>query len=288
MSNSYNIRIASFSIIHGLLIFGSTLIFIILIITSCSVFYGSVVKEKDININRSSEFYKDENIEDNKNEFLVEKDTLNYLYERFKLLERHNEIVLSDLRQESNNIINKVNGWLGFWIAVLAILGGFIPLIAQYISSKKNKIEIEKIFKDIDIKIMSTELNLFVSSLMFNFDNAVTLNNEKRNKLIIFLKKDIYNTFDKIVNQIDKNKHSLSHNEKILLLNSLIQYSRLFDLYMFINLKKDRKSVAKIRDLIKEIVNDLLTINKDKDAYHILWKKLEELQILVANISIEE
>jgi len=34
---------------------------------------------------------------------------------------------LSDLRQESNNIINKHNGWLGFWIALLAIVMGILP-----------------------------------------------------------------------------------------------------------------------------------------------------------------
>lgn len=29
-------------------------------------------------------------------------------------IEYKNEIVISDLRQETNNIINKMNGWLGF------------------------------------------------------------------------------------------------------------------------------------------------------------------------------
>lgn len=39
---------------------------------------------------------------------------------------------LSDLRQESNNNINKYNGWLSFWIALLTIVLGVIPFMMSY------------------------------------------------------------------------------------------------------------------------------------------------------------
>lgn len=51
----------------------------------------------------------------------------------------HQENTLNDFRQETNNIINKLNGWFAFWIAILAILGGIIPLIIQYAQYKKSE-----------------------------------------------------------------------------------------------------------------------------------------------------
>lgn len=36
---------------------------------------------------------------------------------------------IDDARQETNNIINKVNGWISFWIAMLAFIGGLIPAL---------------------------------------------------------------------------------------------------------------------------------------------------------------
>lgn len=48
-----------------------------------------------------------------------------------QLLIRQNQLV-DDIRQETNNIINKMNGWLGFWMGVMAILGVFVPIALQF------------------------------------------------------------------------------------------------------------------------------------------------------------
>lgn len=46
---------------------------------------------------------------------------------------------LSDLRQESNNNINKYNGWLSFWIAFLTIVLGVIPFLMSYKANSYHK-----------------------------------------------------------------------------------------------------------------------------------------------------
>lgn len=46
--------------------------------------------------------------------------------------ETNYEHLLNDLRQESNNIINKWNAWFSFWIALLATLVGIVPVIIQF------------------------------------------------------------------------------------------------------------------------------------------------------------
>lgn len=45
---------------------------------------------------------------------------------------------LNDLRQESNNNINKWSAWLGFWISVFAVLMGVLPLVLQFHLSNRS------------------------------------------------------------------------------------------------------------------------------------------------------
>ena len=54
------------------------------------------------------------------------------------ILARQTELV-DDYRQETNNLINKMNGWLGFWIGIIAIIGVFFPLALQYKSGQEAK-----------------------------------------------------------------------------------------------------------------------------------------------------
>lgn len=102
---------------------------------------------------------------------------------------------IDDARQETNNIINKVNGWISFWIAMLAFVGGLIPaLIAvknaeegekklgqykedlQLLFDKQVKLIKEECFKDVSAwKVEEKELR--------QLQRKLTLENEK-NKII--------------------------------------------------------------------------------------------------------
>ena len=47
---------------------------------------------------------------------------------------------INDVRQETNNIINKINGWLSFWLAILALVGGVLPIVISWKQEQdKNK-----------------------------------------------------------------------------------------------------------------------------------------------------
>lgn len=50
---------------------------------------------------------------------------------------------LSDLRQESNNNINKYNGWLSFWVALITILLTLVPLYVNYKTERQYKQKID-------------------------------------------------------------------------------------------------------------------------------------------------
>lgn len=57
---------------------------------------------------------------------------------------------LSDLRQESNNNINKYNGWLSFWIALLTIVLTIFPLFFNLRIEAKHKEEMERMRVEIE------------------------------------------------------------------------------------------------------------------------------------------
>ena len=54
---------------------------------------------------------------------------------------------LADLRQETNNVIDKQNMWFSFWMGVLALVGALIPAVTQLKLSNEQKREIEELRK---------------------------------------------------------------------------------------------------------------------------------------------
>lgn len=72
----------------------------------------------------------------------------------------HQENTLNDFRQETNNIINKLNGWFSFWIAILAILGGLLPLIIQYVQYKRTEFNLHESMKNYQNSLSITKNNV--------------------------------------------------------------------------------------------------------------------------------
>ena len=63
---------------------------------------------------------------------------------------------INDVRQETNNIINKINGWLSFWLAILALVGGVLPVVISWRQEQDNN----KKFSDLTDKVNSKLINL--------------------------------------------------------------------------------------------------------------------------------
>lgn len=56
---------------------------------------------------------------------------------------------LSDLRQESNNNINKYNGWLSFWVVLITILLTLVPLYVNYKAERQYKRKIDNALSEL-------------------------------------------------------------------------------------------------------------------------------------------
>lgn len=60
------------------------------------------------------------------------------------IIRQQNELLL-DIRQETNNNIDKITLWLSFWIALIAALGVLIPALAEYRFRISNEQEMRSI-----------------------------------------------------------------------------------------------------------------------------------------------
>lgn len=104
------------------------------------------------------------------------------LYARIAQLEAANEIMakrqevlVDDIRQEGNNYINKVNGWLGLWIMLIGILCIVLPIIIQYFHYRDVK-------TDLTNKIKKLEEHLKKTKVDFNSLNGKIAESERLQK----------------------------------------------------------------------------------------------------------
>lgn len=79
---------------------------------------------------------------------LPEKEFREMIWNNQRALYAQQESHLADIRQETNNVIEKSNAWMSFWIAVLAFLGVLVPIALNHRAEKKRDEDLVE-FKDL-------------------------------------------------------------------------------------------------------------------------------------------
>lgn len=89
--------------------------------------------------------------------------------------------LLADVRQETNNSLEKITSELNFWIAVLALIGVFVPIAITYKGERDYKIRLEENIKNSKDRIASYigRLNLRISK----WNERLVRNEEEYKKL---------------------------------------------------------------------------------------------------------
>ena len=64
--------------------------------------------------------------------------SLNILQHSVSEIEKQTSTRQDDIRQETNNIINKFNGAISWWLLLLGIVCGFAPLVLAYLNHKND------------------------------------------------------------------------------------------------------------------------------------------------------
>ncbi len=205
----------------------------------------------------------------------------NSCYERERLLNG-----LNDLRQETNNVIDKQNGWLAFWIAILALVGALLPLLIQMNMQQDLRHEYDKINKELK-RLRSDRYYSEISKLSFTLiecsESILRIDDSERNKYCNNLLDELHKMTDSFFATIAENA-SLKNPDrindlKIVLLQLLAAYNAC---KVLTTQKHQLKNLDKVTENIGEILPELYKGNGIDN------QKLTELLVQMGKIHITE
>lgn len=198
------------------------------------------------------------------------------LLERMQKLEESQSEYLADLRQESNNIINKYNGWLTVWIMIISIVVGIIPIGLQYLIHKKSQKEVEKLLEDVEKKALSHQLSLMVSGVYIDGECSVVGDDVSRSELMNKLIFETNQLFGQLLNKIETTNGSIDMESEIYLLNCLVQYSRLVDIIRHNAKGRGVRDLDRIRDKVRNLVSAIL--RHEENSREQVWRRILDLR----------
>ncbi len=196
---------------------------------------------------------------------------------------RQDEIVL-DIRQETNNNLDKESAWLAFWITVLTIVGVICPLGYQILNFQTEKNKLAKLEKDTENLKKTNEELLEAFKIKFNILSFSTLAEIKieepeAGNLRILLKNSIQNHYNQFVNGISELSGDLTEKKEHIC-------SVLINIYGFLDKLKSRSNFEQgrhIRDL-KDIILHLLKSIDEKNDIDEIKKDLIKIKYKLTNI----
>lgn len=192
-------------------------------------------------------------------------------------IEKQTSIRQDDIRQETNNIINKFNGVISWWLLLLGIICGFAPLVLAYLNHKNDSDYIE----------------------LLNMNYKETISNMQSMKTEIEHKLDKMNTFSKELESKDVERNQclkFEENKRNQKLENNLNELKLTHTFAYItSFSKDSKFQQSperfrifdklLRDIIK---NSLACIDKEdnmkvEDIDWTYWNmaSLEGIRLLV-------
>ena len=187
---------------------------------------------------------------------------------RLDFMEKQQSDLIADLRQETNSNIDKMNAWLGFWIAVLAVLCAIIPILIQYRIYRESKNQIKSLRKQIDEQEQYLQLNEQLYSLRVNYQNSIFADDINREKFSSYLITSIVKYFNTYINIYSESGWNLTKEEREKL---LVLFVRLMDIIDLSNLRlpvrSPRRGINNLRNTIRNIILYLSNIKFCKEDF---------------------
>ena len=187
---------------------------------------------------------------------------------RLDFMEKQQSDLIADLRQETNSNIDKMNAWLGFWIAVLAVLCAIIPILIQYRIYRESKNQIKSLRKQIDEQEQYLQLNEQLYSLRVNYQNSIFADDINREKFSSYLITSIVKYFNTYINIYSESGWNLTKEEREKL---LVLFVRLMDIIDLNNLRlpvrSPRRGINNLQNTIRNIILYLSNIKFCKEDF---------------------
>lgn len=92
---------------------------------------------------------------------------------------------LDDLRQETNNVIDKQNGWLSFWLGIFALVGALLPFLFQLRMQKNQEQIMDSKLRAVDQIVAAEKLELTTLKNDINSETEKLKNESVANQTVI-------------------------------------------------------------------------------------------------------
>lgn len=227
---------------------------------------------------------------------LTQEDLQTILMMQQTILSRQN-LLVDDIRQETNNTINKMNGWLALWLGVMAIIGVFVPIALQFKLTEDSRKEIENIKNKFDTETISIKhkFDAYTENIKSSFKQSEDNHKKELEQLLAESRRNILeHNFARVV-ATSRNIHHIIDNKeykdqvwrKAILQDNWSDIIGLLKLYIeaFVDDKELRVSSYKmsmvllqISDAIRVVMQDNRTRSRRlinlRDKIHTLIEKL--------------
>lgn len=288
------LTLASWTLVIIVLLLGGTLV-----AGTMKVYHNTCVIEKERDSIRSScdslrlEFYRECNrVLSEGNGSVAGNNRVTYndsiisaqlkqIYSRIGELESRQDDSINDIRQETNNIINKVNGWIGFWIAILAIFGGGLPLIIQYVQTKKTRLALEDMLEEINVKTANTHMQLLVSTLWVDRNCSVIADSDIRHRVYSIVISEASSSLQEIIKCLEEQGNVMTERNKLHLINALVQCFRLIDVIK-LSTKGNLRRLNEVQTSISTLLKDLFNLGEHDESEII--RRIHDLVSRLADI----
>lgn len=204
------------------------------------------------------------------------------------LIYRHNEL-LSDVRQETNNNLNKLNSWFSFWIGMLAVFGVLAPIVAEYRYRIANKEELDRIKEDIrktvtqyKAHMASIEVEGSINALSLSHDERLTSGIAQRGKLMGIMFKYTLSSLSRLIKEIEDSNHSTNSRQRLdvsdrnaVLLRAFISLYALLQKLKIINSHSRIRLIENAQEKLKSLIVDIA--NHNDDDFEEIFKRIKEL-----------
>lgn len=187
---------------------------------------------------------------------------------------------LDDLRQETNNVINKQNGWLSFWVAILTLIGALLPLVIQLNTQQKIDSEIEGLNKksqDLENTMLFSEISKLSFTLINCANDKWVKNSSNRNDIINGIFDDICKNTNGLISTIKRNNALDDVGNRTHIKMVLMQlYTTYTTCELILSTSYKIRRLSKLKYDISTILGKLC--NNSFSTYQDFYNDLDEVQ----------
>ena len=176
--------------------------------------------------------------------------------------------LINDLRQETNNNIDKINALISFWVGIMGLLGVFVPLILQFRLHYTDK----KLRDELDEKQMRLESLLSINrlnSFRIIAEHGIKQECSDRGDVMQKLWEQSNDDLEKMINYCFTDKQNENDETRLNLVNSLVHILvTISRVKSFLHIKH-RRRIDQISDKLNTLVSIIISkAYKDWETLH--------------------